>query len=67
MDQNEIPHDARHQGVLSGASKTISKPMVRSAQTEHLSCANISTIFKRTESSFHLNLITYEYHRVHLK
>jgi hypothetical protein len=67
MDPNEIPHDARHQGVPSGASKTISKPMVRSAQTEHLSCAKISTIFKRTELSFHLNLVTYEYHQVHLK
>ena len=32
---NEIPHDPRHLGVPSGASKTISEPMVRSAQTVH--------------------------------
>jgi hypothetical protein len=67
MDGNEIPHDPRHQGVPSGVLKTISKHMVRSAQTEHLSCDKISTILKRTESSFHLNLVTYEYPRVHPK
>ena len=30
---NKIPHDPRHLGVPSGASKTISEPMVRVAQT----------------------------------
>ena len=34
---NEIPHDPRHLGVPSDASKTISEPMVRLAQTMHLS------------------------------
>ena len=34
---NEIPHDPSHLGVPSGATKMISKPMVRSAQTVHLS------------------------------
>jgi hypothetical protein len=67
MDRNEILHDPHHQGVSLGVSKIISKPMVRSAQTEHISCAKISTILKRTESSFHFNLVTYEYHRVHPK
>jgi hypothetical protein len=38
--------------------------MVRSAQTEHLYCIKISTISKRTEMSFHLSLVTREYHRV---
>jgi hypothetical protein len=56
-DQNEIPHDPRHLGFLFGASQTISKPMVCSAQTVHLSCVNISTISKRTEISFHLGLV----------
>jgi hypothetical protein len=28
MDQNEIPHDPRHERVESGASKMISEPMV---------------------------------------
>ena len=30
---NEIPNDPRHLGVPSGASKTISEPMIRLAQT----------------------------------
>ena len=30
---NEIPHDPRHLGLPSGASKTISEPMIRLAQT----------------------------------
>jgi hypothetical protein len=44
MDQNEILHDPCHLGVPSGASKTISKPLVCSVQTTHLSCVKISTI-----------------------
>jgi hypothetical protein len=51
-------HDPRHLGVASGASKTISKPMVRSAQTVHLSFVNISIISKQTKTSFHLSLVT---------
>jgi hypothetical protein len=37
-----------------GASKIIFEPMERLAQTVHLSCIKISTISKRTETSFHL-------------
>jgi hypothetical protein len=58
MGQNEIPHEPRHLGVPSGASKTISKAVVRSAQTVHISCVKISTCFERSESSFHLSLVT---------
>jgi hypothetical protein len=58
MDQNEIPHDPRHLGVLSGASKMIYKAVVCLAQTVHQSYVKISTIFERTESSFHLSLVT---------
>ena len=54
---NEIPYDTRHQGVLQGVSKLISKHMVRSKQTVHLSCIKISTISKSTEQSFHLSLL----------
>jgi hypothetical protein len=61
MDQNELPLDSRHIGVPLGASKMISWPMVRSAQTVHLSCAEINTISKQTETSFHLTHITYEF------
>jgi hypothetical protein len=55
---NEIPHDPRHLGVASGASKTISEPMVRLAQSVHQSCIKISAISKQTEMSFHLSLTT---------
>jgi hypothetical protein len=64
MDRNEILHDPRHLGVPSGVSKTLSKHVVCSAQTVHLSYVKISTISKRTKLSFHMSLITLEYHRV---
>jgi hypothetical protein len=67
MDQNKIRHDPRHLWVPSGASKMIAEPMVQSAQTMHLSCVKISTVSKRTETSFHFSLITSECHRVHPK
>jgi hypothetical protein len=51
-------HDPRHLGVASGASKTISKPMVRSAQTVHLSFVDTNTISKRTETGFDLTHVT---------
>jgi hypothetical protein len=66
-DQNEIPHDPRHLGVRLGASKIIYEPMAHSVQTGRLSCVKISTISKRTESSFHLSLVTLEYHRLRPK
>jgi hypothetical protein len=39
-----------------GASNMISKPMVRFAQTVHLSCVKINTISKWTKTSFQLTL-----------
>jgi hypothetical protein len=36
------------------------EPMVRLAQTVHLSCVKIGTISKQTEMSFHLSLINLE-------
>jgi hypothetical protein len=41
--------------------------VVRSVQTVHLSCVKICTISIRTETSFHLSLITKEYHWMHPK
>jgi hypothetical protein len=67
LDQNEIPHDPWHLGVPSGASKMISEPVVRSAQTVHLSCIKICSISKRTESSIHLSLVTKEHHQLRPK
>jgi hypothetical protein len=51
MERNEIQHDPRHLGVPTGESKMISKPMICSTKTVHLSCVKISTISKRTELS----------------
>ena len=56
MDQNEIPLEPQHLGVLLGAVKMISEPCLE--QTEHLSCTNTNTISKRTETRFHLSLVT---------
>jgi hypothetical protein len=67
MDRNEILHDPRHLGVPSRASKMISELTVRLAQTVHLCCTETNTVSKRTEMSFHLSLITLEYHLVHPK
>ena len=39
----------RHLGVPSGASNTVSEPMVRLEQTVHLSYINTNTISKRTK------------------
>jgi hypothetical protein len=58
MDQNESPHDPLHLVVPSGASKMISEAGVRLAQTVHLSCVKIITIFERSESSFHLSHVS---------
>jgi hypothetical protein len=54
IDSNKLPLEPHHLGVSSSASKTISKPMVRSAQTMHLYCTDTNTISKRTEMRFHL-------------
>jgi hypothetical protein len=58
MDQNENPLDPCHLGVLLGAPKTIYEPIARSMQAKHLSCAEINTISKWTETSFHLTHVT---------
>ena len=57
-NQNMIQHDPCHLGVPSGVSKMTSEPMVRSAQTVHLSCVKTSTISKRTKTSVHVSLVT---------
>jgi hypothetical protein len=45
-------------GVASGASKMISEPMDYLAQTVHLSCVKSTAISKRTETRFHLGLVS---------
>jgi hypothetical protein len=64
-DRNEVPFEPRHLGVPSGASKMISEAMVHLPQTVHLSCTETNTVSKQTETSFHLSVVTQEYHPVH--
>jgi hypothetical protein len=66
MDRNELSLDPRHIGGQSDASKIISDPMVRSAQTEHQSRVEIDTIPKQ-KMSLHLTCVTQEYPLVCLK
>jgi hypothetical protein len=66
-DWIKLPLEPRHLGVPSGVSKTISEPMVHLDQTMHLSCVKISTLSKWTETSFHLSIVTSEYHWVRPK
>jgi hypothetical protein len=54
MDQNELPLEPHHLGAPSGASKTISEPMVRLVQIMHLSCINTNGVSKQTETRFHM-------------
>jgi hypothetical protein len=61
------PQDPRQLGVPSGASNTISEPTVRLTQTMHQSCIKSSTISERTEPSFHLSLVTKEFHHLRSK
>ena len=51
MDRNELSLEHHQPGVPTGASKMISEPMVRLAQTMHLSCIDTNTVSKRTELS----------------
>jgi hypothetical protein len=66
-ESNGHPLEPRHLGVPSCVSRTISEPMVRLAQTMHLSCTDTKTISKWTETRFHMTHIIEEFHRVHPK
>jgi hypothetical protein len=57
IGQNEIPHGPRPLGHPSCAFKMFSEPMVRLVQTVHIYCVKISTLCKRSETSFHLSLV----------
>jgi hypothetical protein len=56
--RNKIPFDPCHLRVPSGASKMVSQPMVRKAQTVQLSSisewTNTNTVSKRSEMRFHM-------------
>jgi hypothetical protein len=57
-DRNELPFDPRHLGVPSFVPKMISKPVACSSQSVHLSCIEINTVSKWTETSFHVTHVT---------
>jgi hypothetical protein len=52
MDRNELPLDTRPLGVPSGVPKMISTPVVHSAQSMQLCCAQINTISNTIKTSF---------------
>jgi hypothetical protein len=58
------PHDL---GVLLGAPKKFSLHVVHSAQTVHLSFAEINTFSKQTQMSIHLTHVTEEFDLVRSK
>jgi hypothetical protein len=57
-DLNEFSLEPSHLGVPSSASKMISKAMVCSAQTVHLSSIKIVSISKRNEIRFYMTHLT---------
>jgi hypothetical protein len=57
-DQNELPFEPPHTMVPSSASKSISGPVVRLAQTMLLSCTDTNIISKWKEERFHKTYVT---------
>jgi hypothetical protein len=57
-DQIQLPPETRHLGEPWGASKTISEPMVCSAQTMDLPCTDTNIISKQTEMRFQMTHVT---------
>jgi hypothetical protein len=57
-NRNELSYEPRHLVVPSSASKMISEPMMRLAQTMLLPCTDTNTVFKRKEVTFHMTHIT---------
>jgi hypothetical protein len=64
MDGNKHPLEPRHIVVQFVASKTISKPMVRLAQTVDVSCTDANIVSKWTETRFHMTHVSKGFHRV---
>jgi hypothetical protein len=57
-DSKKLPLEPCHLGVSSGASKTISEPMIHSVKTVHLYRTDTNNVSKRTKTCFHLSLVT---------
>jgi hypothetical protein len=58
FNRSELSIDLCHLGVPSSTPKTVFEPIGCSVQTVHLSCVDINTISKRTETRFYLTCIT---------
>jgi hypothetical protein len=58
MGRNELPLEPHQLAVPSRLFKMVSEPMVHLALAVHLSCVKVNTISKRTETRFHLGLVT---------
>ena len=56
--RNELPLKHRHLVAPSGASKTISEPVVCLARTMNLSCTDTNTVFKQKEERFQMTNVT---------
>jgi hypothetical protein len=59
MERNELSLEPRHLGVPSGVPIMIFEPMVRLAQTVHLSYTDTNTVSQRNETRFQMTHITY--------
>jgi hypothetical protein len=53
-----LPLEPRHIRLPSGASKTITEPMVHLARIMHPSCTDTNTVSKQTEMRFDMTHIT---------
>jgi hypothetical protein len=58
IDQKKFLIEPRHLRAPSGASKTISEPILRLAQTAHLPCTDTNTVSKQTKTRFHMTHVT---------
>jgi hypothetical protein len=58
IDWKKFLIEPRHPGAPSGASSIISEPILRLAQTAHLSFTNTNTVSKQTEMRFHMTHVT---------
>ena len=67
MDRNKLPLEPRHMVVPSSVSKMTFGPLVRLAQSVHLSCTKTNTVSKEKEVTFHMTHVTLELHRVRPK
>jgi hypothetical protein len=67
MNWNEIPHDPHHQGVPSGASKTISEPFGMFGANRTPILHRHKDYLQTVRNKIPHDHVTLEFHRVHIK